>query len=51
MLGIAEETASRIIASFLREQLLVRKYVRGANPSRYYEADIGRLEGVATEKS
>lgn len=50
MLGIAIETASRIIASFVREQLLTRKYARGANPSRYYIGDIAKLEFVAQGK-
>lgn len=49
MLGIAIETASRIIASFVREHLLLRKYARGANPSRYFLGDIPRLEQVATQ--
>lgn len=47
MLGIAIETASRIIAGFVREQLLIRKYAANANPSRYYLGDIPRLEQVA----
>lgn len=49
MLGIAIETASRIIASLLRENILVRKYARRENPSRYYEGDIPRLKLVAKQ--
>lgn len=47
MLGIAIETASRIIASFLREKLLVRRYARNGDHVRYYDGDIPRLERVA----
>ena len=47
ILGIAIETASRIIASFLREKLLVRRHARSGNPNRYYDGDIERLESVA----
>lgn len=47
MLGIAIETASRIIASFLREKLLVRRHARSGNPNRFYDGDIERLESVA----
>ena len=43
MLGITLETASRIIAAFLREQLL-RKNEAG---NRYYDADIAGLEKIA----
>jgi CRP-like cAMP-binding protein len=43
MLGIAMETASRIIAAFMRERLLVRR----EPGSRFYDADIVRLERVA----
>lgn len=48
MLGIAIETASRIIASFLREQLIVRKYNRNESIGRYYEGDIPRLIQAAS---
>ncbi len=43
MLGVALETASRIIAAFLRERLLVRR----EPGSRFYDGDIVRLEQVA----
>ena len=43
MLGITIETASRIIAAFLRERLLVRREAG----SRFYDGDIVRLEMVA----
>lgn len=43
MLGITIETASRIIAAFLRERLLVRR----EPASRFYDGDIVRLEQVA----
>jgi CRP-like cAMP-binding protein len=43
MLGTTVETASRIIAAFLRERLLVRREAG----QRYYDADIVRLETVA----
>jgi CRP/FNR family transcriptional regulator len=43
MLGVTVETASRIIASFLRERLLVRR----EPGSRFYDADIVGLEKVA----
>ncbi len=43
MLGTTIETASRIIAAFLRERLLVRREAG----SRFYDADIVRLEMVA----
>ncbi|WP_263771792.1 Crp/Fnr family transcriptional regulator [Propionivibrio soli] len=43
MLGIALETASRIIAAFVREKLLVRR----EPGSRFYDADIVRLERIA----
>ena len=43
MLGITLETASRIIAAFLRDQLL-RKNEAG---NRYYDADIAGLEKIA----
>ena len=43
MLGITIETASRIIASFLRERLLVRR----EPGSRFYDGDIIGLEKVA----
>lgn len=46
MLGIALETASRIIAAFLRERLLVRR----EPGSRFYDGDIVRLERVALGK-
>lgn len=47
MLGIAVETASRIIAAFLRDRLLVRNYTRKGAHGRYFEGDIPRLEQVA----
>lgn len=47
MLGIAIETASRIVAGFMREKLLVRRYARSGNPNRFFEGDIPRLERVA----
>jgi len=43
MLGTTIETASRIIAAFLRERLLVRR----EPGSRFYDGDIVRLELVA----
>ena len=43
MLGTTIETASRIIAAFLRERLLVRR----EPGSRFYDGDIVRLEWVA----
>lgn len=43
MLGIALETASRVIAAFLRERLLVRR----EPGSRFYDGDIFGLERVA----
>ena len=43
MLGVTIETASRIIAAFLRERLLVRREAG----SRFYDADIVGLERVA----
>lgn len=43
MLGTTIETASRIIAAFLRERLLVRREPGG----RFYDADIVRLEMLA----
>jgi CRP-like cAMP-binding protein len=43
MLGITIETASRIVAAFLRERLLVRR----EPASRFYDGDIVRLELVA----
>ena len=43
MLGTTIETASRIIAAFLRERLLVRR----EPGSRFYDGDIVRLEMVA----
>ncbi len=43
MLGITVETASRIVAAFLRERLLVRR----EPGSRFYDADIVRLQWVA----
>jgi len=43
MLGIALETASRIIASFQRERLLVRR----PGGDRFYNGDIHRLEMIA----
>ena len=46
MLGTTIETASRIIAAFLRERLLVRR----EPGSRFYDADIVRLEMVAQER-
>ena len=46
MLGIALETASRIIAGFLRERLLVRREAG----SRFYDGDISRLERIAQGK-
>ena len=46
MLGTTLETASRIIAAFLRERLLIR---RGAG-QKFYDADITRLEMVAQER-
>lgn len=45
MLGTTIETASRIIAAFLRERLLVKR----EPGSRFYDADIVRLEMVAQE--
>ena len=46
MLGTTIETASRIIAAFLRERLLVKR----EPGSRFYDADIVRLEMVAQER-
>jgi CRP/FNR family transcriptional regulator len=46
MLGIALETASRIIAAFARERLLVRR----EPGSRFYDGDIVRLERIAQGK-
>jgi CRP-like cAMP-binding protein len=46
MLGTTIETASRIIAAFLRERLLIK---RGAG-QKFYDADIMRLEMVAQER-
>jgi len=46
MLGIALETASRIIAAFMRERLLVRR----EPGSRFYDGDIMRLERIAEGK-
>ena len=43
MVGTTVETASRIIAAFLRERLLVRREPAG----RFYDGDIVRLELVA----
>jgi CRP-like cAMP-binding protein len=43
MLGTTIETASRIVAAFLRERLLVRR----ETGQRFYDADIVRLEMVA----
>lgn len=43
MLGIALETASRIIAAFQRERLLVRR----PGDHRFYDGDIVRLEMIA----
>ncbi|MDR1708907.1 MAG: Crp/Fnr family transcriptional regulator [Candidatus Accumulibacter sp.] len=43
MLGTTVETASRIVAAFQRERLLVRR----APDTRFYDADIVRLEMVA----
>lgn len=43
MLGVTIETASRIIAAFQRERLLVRR----EGGSRFYDADIVGLERVA----
>ena len=43
MLGTTIETASRIIAAFLRERLLVRR----EPGSRFYDADIVRLQLIA----
>jgi CRP-like cAMP-binding protein len=43
MLGVTVETASRIIAAFLRERLLVRREAG----QRFYDADIVRLETIA----
>ncbi|MDR2452184.1 MAG: Crp/Fnr family transcriptional regulator [Candidatus Accumulibacter sp.] len=43
MLGTTVETASRVIAAFLRERLLFRREAG----QRYYDADIVRLEMVA----
>jgi CRP/FNR family transcriptional regulator, anaerobic regulatory protein len=45
MLGVALETASRIIAAFGRERLLVRR-----EPGRFYDGDIVRLERIAQGK-
>ena len=46
ILGTTIETASRIIAAFLRERLLVRR----EPGSRFYDADIVRLEIAAYEQ-
>ena len=46
MLGTTVETASRIIAAFLRERLLVRREPADG----FYDADIVRLETVAQER-
>ena len=46
MLGTTIETASRIIAAFLRERLLVKR----EPGSRFYDGDIVRLERVAQER-
>ncbi|MDR0577804.1 MAG: Crp/Fnr family transcriptional regulator [Candidatus Accumulibacter sp.] len=43
MLGATIETASRIIAAFLRERLLVKREAG----NQFYDADIARLEMVA----
>ena len=43
MLGVTVETASRIVAAFQRERLLVRRESAG----RFYDADIVRLEELA----
>lgn len=43
MLGIVLETASRVIASFLRERVLVRR----EPGSRFYDGDILALERIA----
>ena len=43
MLGVTIETASRIIAAFLRERLLVRR----ETGARFYDADIVALERIA----
>lgn len=43
MLGVTVETASRIVAAFQRERLLVRRESGG----RFYDADIVALERVA----
>lgn len=45
MLGTTVETASRIIAAFVRERLLVRR----EPASRFFDGDIVRLERVAHE--
>jgi CRP-like cAMP-binding protein len=47
MLGTTVETASRIIAAFLRERLLVVR--RGAD-RKFYDADVTRLEMIAQER-
>lgn len=47
MLGITIETASRIIAAFLREKLLSRD----ASGGRFYLGDIAGLERIAHEKT
>ena len=46
ILGTTIETASRIIAAFLRERLLVRR----EPGSRFYDGDVVRLEMVAHEQ-
>ena len=46
MLGVTIETASRIVAAFLRERLLVRR----ESGSRFYDADIVGLEHIAHGK-
>jgi CRP-like cAMP-binding protein len=47
MLGVTVETASRIIAAFLRERLLVKREVG----QRFYDADVVRLEMIAQGQS
>lgn len=47
MLGVALETASRVIASFLRERVLVRR----EPGSRFYDGDVFALERIAQGKS
>ena len=47
ILGIAIETASRIIAAFVREKLLVKHHSKSNEAARYYTADIARIEAIA----